>query len=211
MPFYKKYQKGNALVALWRIEEGEEELSRLAGQTAMSELASLGYGSEKRRVEWLAVRALLAHLFGGEVQVKYNSDGRPFVENFHGDISISHTNGWAAVAISKNGRVGIDVELRSRSALKAASLFVNEEQLNDIVSSSPNDAALLCWVAKEALFKVVGNIGGNFKENISVAPFRVCDEGAIPLSVIGLPSYPERTFNVAYFFENNIVVAIVVE
>lgn len=211
MPFYKKYQKENAAVALWRIEESKEELSFLVGSETMSELAALGYGSDKRRVEWLAVRVLLAHLFGEAVRLKYHGDGRPFVEGFSGDISISHTSGWVAVAISADGRIGVDVELRSRNALNAASHFVRDEQLQAIESSSPNEAALLCWIAKEALFKVVGNLGGNFKENISVAPFKMCEEGIIPLSIVGLPSYPERQFNVSYFFENEIAVAVVRE
>ena len=132
------------------------------------------------------MRAMVTQLFGPDVRVVYDNAGKPALEGVDVFISVSHTAGYAAIAYSETSEVGLDMELDSRSVLAVANRFMQGERLVGLSPYDANRLALCHWCSKEALFKITGDLGGNFKDNISVASFDVSLGGSFPVGVVGL-------------------------
>lgn len=90
--------------------------------------------------------------------------GRPVIrqaarEGAHvsGDLSISHSAGWTVVAFVRDGRVGIDIEDRSRSLgiESVARLVLHPEEFGDS-RRHDRDALVHTWVQKESILKASG-------------------------------------------------------
>ena len=107
------------------------------------------------------------------IVIKYGDTGRPYLENGM-YISISHTDGYAAVYLSRSIPVGIDIEVRSPRALNLISRF--ESEYGNIVLP---DQATLCWSAKESIFKLLGPDLSDFKESMRVCRFNEMNPGKI--------------------------------
>lgn len=83
----------------------------------------------------------------------YKESGQPTIQNGH--ISISHTEGYAACAISRQP-VGIDVE-REHTFSKAAAKRILSPQ-EELLRESANEDELLSriWTVKESFLKMTG-------------------------------------------------------
>jgi len=90
--------------------------------------------------------------------------GRPVIrpvarEGAHasGDLSISHSAGWTVVAFVRDGRVGIDIEDRSRSLgiESVARLILHPEEYGD-GRRHDRDSLVHTWVQKESILKASG-------------------------------------------------------
>ncbi len=167
-------------IAVWKITETVEELSSLVDDIAMLSYANEHFAGVKRRSEWLATRLLVKELLGSDVQIEYDASGKPYIKGVT-SVSISHTDGFVAVVLSYNLQVGIDVERRNRCLDATYMRFMNEKELPALECENRNDVMLVHWTAKEALFKIVGNLGGSFKENILLSRFALKKKGIVEL------------------------------
>ena len=172
-------------LAVWEITETVEELSSLVADEVILQYAEENMRAGKRRGEWLATRLLLRELIGAEARIEYDSSGRPFIKGGP-YISISHTDGFAAILLSIDAPMGVDIELVGRGALESCRRYMSPEEIESLDRRDQQKGALLNWMAKEALFKIVGNLGGTFKDNIVVAPFECADNGYLRLSLVGI-------------------------
>ena len=185
MPLIKRYGLSGVDVWVWKIAETVDELLEMVPAECAA-YAVEKFSSKKRCAEWLAVRAMVAQQFGNDVRIVYDLAGKPVLEGVCGNISISHTKGFAVLAFSREAVIGVDVELLSRNVIPLAGQFMQVVPSVAEYGERANFIALLHWCAKEALFKIVGNLGGNFKENIIVAPFEPTTDGSMQLQVVGL-------------------------
>ena len=64
-------------------------------------------------------------------------------------ISISHTRGYAALILSDDSEVGVDIEYRSDRVERIASRFIRPDE-----KAETTDEKLLLWSAKEAVYKL---------------------------------------------------------
>ena len=144
-----------ARIYLWKITETAEELAKLAnGGHDLLAVACSKFASPKRRLEWLATRALLQHTPCKDSAILYHSNGKPYLGDSHKHISISHTQGYAAIAVADTP-VGIDIELESRSPLAVAQAYLQPQETAALQgSSTPAAEALRLWTVKEAAFKL---------------------------------------------------------
>lgn len=101
---------------------------------------------------------LLERLAGEPVTVGHDDKGAPYsVEYPDLHISISHCRKAVAVAISKDGPVGIDVECRRRVGEGLLERVCNEaEQVAVRTSKDPTMEFLRLWTCKEAVLKMRG-------------------------------------------------------
>jgi phosphopantetheinyl transferase len=84
------------------------------------------------------------------------------------------------VIVSKEHRVGIDIEIITPKVEKIKHKFLNEDELDNIQHSTLNTQHLtLLWCCKEAVFKWYGTAGVDFKEDIHLKPFEINAEGII--------------------------------
>lgn len=192
MPLYKEFKIGDIDVAVWKITETTEELSSLVASECAAEAGQIK--SCSRRQEWLAVRVLLARFCGKDACIVYDECGKPSLAGADGFISISHTRGYALLAHSLSQPFGVDMELSSRDASVAARKFMKESDLASLSPETANKAMLIRWCVCEALFKLVGNVGGTYKDNVLLlSPFPAPD-GSLTVSLKGCREVPDNEY-----------------
>lgn len=179
MPLFQQYSDPSCRWVIWRIDESLDELlAQLPGRAGF-EPSLAACGSARRRLERTAVRVLLSRLLGGPVSVGYRSDGKPLLESHPDtDLSISHTDGYAAVILGAPGlRVGIDIERYSTRIRRLRSRIVSAAE--QVVPWQGDDtwSLLLHWSAKEVLFKCMGQREVDFLEHLHIHPFHPAPEG----------------------------------
>jgi len=183
--------------AIWRIEETAEALlSRLQlNDREHALLSRLNKG--KRTLHWLATRVLLREMLNttGYIDCPSDENGKPYLANFPQRISLTHSFEYAAVMMSDVGEVGIDLELVKPKILRIADKFMKPDEL-EAIGGDYIDKLYACWCAKEAVYKLQGNKGVSFKDNMTILPFTFQDQGVLFLEL----SAPHRqeTFKVYY-------------
>jgi phosphopantetheinyl transferase len=112
----------------------------------------------KKELEQNEVKLILNHL-GYEIQhLFYKESGQPFLgDDYHENISISHSNGWFAIYLSHEP-VGIDIEVYHPRLPEGKHYFLNDAEMLNF-SSLPHLQVI--WGAKEALYK---KHEGNFED-----------------------------------------------
>ena len=152
----------HAPCAVWHITESEEQLCSLLRHPEYyaDKVSTLRHGS-RRMLEVLAVRcALCQHMQGVEQRVAYDASGKPQLADSPLQLSISHTQDYAAV-ITSPWPVGIDIERRGNRVQRVVSHYL---QPSECALFAPGIGTLdnmlllhLAWSAKETAFKVLGN------------------------------------------------------
>lgn len=182
MPLYQHIQASGEKyeIAIWQITESDEELiAPLPDGFALLNEAHSRFKAVGRRLEWLAVRRLL-HAIGCKSSIAYHPTGRPYLLDDNRHISISHTRGYAAVAIHYDYPVGLDIEQRSDKVCRVKNKFLSDEEKVFLLPEKENvDALLVIWTVKEAMFKLIDKEGIDFAEHFHLSPFQMAEEGAL--------------------------------
>ena len=135
----------HTLLGCWKVEESYDDLIMRYGH--LTDVVS-HYKSIHRRISKLCVYALLYQMTGDETLIiTHNDDGKPFIEGWN--ISISDTQGYVAVMISRDERVGVDIEYMSNRVTKIAERFIRDDEEAESVGKQ-----LVHWCAKEAVYKL---------------------------------------------------------
>lgn len=177
MPLYQKKTDEGALLGIWQIRETENELKDLLYDASVYEEQLQVFSNEKRRLEFLAVRVLIRELTGGQKCVGYEASGKPYLLDRSYQISISHTAGYAAVILHPHRPVAIDIERRSDRVMRVKEKFMNERELAGTDPLHPLCYTLICWSAKETLFKISNISEVDFRTHLHLTPFPVCERG----------------------------------
>ncbi len=112
----------------------------------------------KKELERTEVLFMLRHLGFAIPTLLYKDTGQPYLGNeYHENISISHSNGWFAIYLS-NEAVGIDIEINHPRLLEGKHYFLNDAELLNFTSLHHLQ---IIWGAKEALYK---KYEGNFED-----------------------------------------------
>ncbi len=167
MPFkYTHTFAENGELILWEITETVRWFhERMTLSPALEREFRLIQVSEKRQ-QWMASRFALQQLARTAVlDVIKDTYGKPHFVNDNRFISISHCSGMAA-AISAEIPVGVDVEIIHPRVQRIRDRFLSADE---IVIMGVTDADLmLAWSAKEAVYKMYGEKGLIFKEDICI-------------------------------------------
>ena len=152
-------------IALWRIEESEEQLLALCREANIP-TPSLLSSHSKRRIECMAEHLLIHSLIGADYRLLHNDNGMPLLDGSNLCISISHTKHYVVVALSKH-TIGIDIEMCQPKILRVRSRFLSEAEQSAI---SPDSLPLntAAWTAKEALYKAIGVSGIDFANDVTI-------------------------------------------
>ncbi|MFZ1609696.1 MAG: 4'-phosphopantetheinyl transferase superfamily protein [Chitinophagales bacterium] len=135
--------------------------------------------SPKRRLAWLASRHLLKLVLGTDafVELLFDTQGKPYLGNYDVKISLSHTDNYAAVIVSKDFEVGIDIEDPSRDISILRNKFLSQEENNQLIHSDLKLELMLYWSAKEVVYKIYGKRKLDFKEDMFIKPFKISNSG----------------------------------
>ena len=193
-------------VYVWHLTEDYEELlSMLPDADDVQTEAEARFSSDNRILEWTAVRVLLYTVLGRQVHIDYDEHGAPMLPEYEGmDISISHTKGYVAIALSETSYVGIDVEQiehpeegREAKVERVRDRFVSDEE-----SAETMTGLLLHWSAKESVFKLLGREHVDFLHDLRVQPFdENNDEGHFLLDDLK----KDETYEVTYHIDSRSV------
>ncbi len=169
---------------IWRIEEEPEELEGSIPPRTRSEDPILRQGVFPKRVQRMAVRALLQEIFPEGGPIGYDGK-RPLLRNAKNPISITHDPEFVGIQIGMSDRpVGIDLQKQRPDQLKrVADRFLNREELEWLAGLKEKErikALNILWCAKEALYKVCQ---GSLRGAIGITPFRIAEQGKLSASV----------------------------
>ncbi len=149
----------NINLGLWKIEESSDSFfHNFSFLEKYRDSFSNLYKSEKRLCEVLAVRVLIHEMLGTDVALLHDANGAPYLENGM-NIGISHTNGYAAVIISQQHRVSVDIERISNRVSRITDKFLRPDEKAVTVTEQ-----LLHWCTKETLYKLYPEDDLKFEE-----------------------------------------------
>lgn len=170
--------------AIWRIEESAEDLIGRLQLDERERAVLSGLNKGKRTLHWLATRVLLRKMLNtpGYINCPSDENGKPYLANFPQRISLTHSFDYAAVMMSDDGEVGIDLELVKPKILRIADKFMKPEEL-EVIGNNHIEKLYACWCAKEAVYKLQGNKGVSFKDNMTIQPFDFQDQGVLFLDL----------------------------
>jgi len=113
--------------------------------------------SVKRKKEIVATHKLLRRVTKNDsLVINHTTVGKPYVNGFNKQISISHCKNFISLAVSDK-KTGIDIETISSKALIVKNKFISEEEIS-IWGELNNVSATLLWSAKEAVYKIDNNL-----------------------------------------------------
>lgn len=196
---YQKNIDEHTSLAVWKIEETDEQL--LSGlqlkQHELDVIASLSNG--KRALHWLSTRLLLRTMLNTSdyIDCQMDDHGKPYLVNSDTHISLSHSYDYAAVIISKDKKVGVDIELIKHKIKSIKHKFLSDLELAQKQIGDNTNGLYVSWCAKEAIYKWNGRKGLEFKQHIHIKPFKLKDEGVLQ-ALVELPE-GTKALDVNYF------------
>ncbi|MDR0939584.1 MAG: 4'-phosphopantetheinyl transferase superfamily protein [Mediterranea sp.] len=182
MPLYLRDNTPLLSFGVWKIEETVEELLALLPPDRRNAcLEEIGnFASPRRRKEWLSTRVLLNEMLRDNAGIAYTPEGKPYLADHARHISISHTKGYAAVALSDLVPVGIDIEAYGTRVCRVRDRFLRPDEQINPYRGDEVWSLLLHWSAKEAMFKCMEVPTPDFRK-LRVFPFTPLAMGRLRL------------------------------
>ena len=164
MPFLKEFIiNDKTKIKLWKVMMGELNTKELnSDEKNLLELKK----SNILREQFLATRKVLS-LENSDYEITYDINGKPLL-NSKSNISISHSHEIAAVAISDNSKIGLDVQLKESKIVNIQNKFLNKYEKSNIGDDPTVDILTMVWTSKESIYKAVGLKGISFSKNIKI-------------------------------------------
>lgn len=182
MPIIWSKKLGNkGELAVWHIVEQADELYNKLQLNAAEKAFYDSLQSNKRNMHWLGSRVLLRTLLNTTEYIDCQLDGnnKPYLVNFPYEISISHSNDYAAVIIYKEKAVGVDIEKMSNKIERIAQRFLSSDELAFISINNRIQHLYVCWGIKETLFKLYGKGNLPFIDGIVIDAFEYKESGIV--------------------------------
>jgi 4'-phosphopantetheinyl transferase len=182
---FKEFLQNESIIGVWKITESVDELYAKIKHTKKEDSVLNTYKNENRKKQWLSYRVLIKVLVEENYQIAYADFGKPFLrlqsKNKH--ISITHSGDYSAIIINENLLVGIDIEKPAKRIERVSERFLSADELGFIDTGHKWEHLTICWTAKEALFKIHGNLCYDFKEQIIIEPFNYSNAGEIDCTI----------------------------
>ena len=164
MPFLKEFIiNDKTKIKLWKVIIGELNTEELNSDE--KNLLKLKKNNILRE-QFLATRKVLA-LENSDYKITYNNNGKPSLNSKY-NISISHSHEIAAVAISDNSKIGLDVQLKESKIFNIQNKFLNKYEKSNIGDDPTVDILTMVWTSKESIYKALGLKGISFSKNIKI-------------------------------------------
>lgn len=173
MPIFFQHQINETTrLGVWKIEETEEFFKGNVPQHR-------DVTHPHKRLQHLAGRFLLQYLFPDFPYelIQIADTRKPFLPNEQYHFSISHCGDYAAAIISRDRRVGIDIEIPVEKIGRIMHKFLTakEHSLFNLVAGAEDSSVInsydeptILWSAKEAVFKWYGYGGVDFRKQIQL-------------------------------------------
>ena len=165
--FFQQQINDSTRLGIWKIEETEEFFKANVPQHR-------DVTHPHKRLQHLAGRFLLQYLFPDFPYelIQIADTRKPFLPDEQYHFSISHCGDFAAAIVSKDSRVGIDIEVPTEKISKIMYKFLSakEHELFHLIQPDKDRIpfSTLLWSAKESVFKWYGGGGVDFRKEIQL-------------------------------------------
>lgn len=165
--FFQQQINDSTRLGIWKIEETEEFFKANVPQHR-------AVTHPHKRLQHLAGRFLLQYLFPDFPYelIQIADTRKPFLPDEQYHFSISHCGDYAAAIVSKDRRVGIDIEIPTEKISRIMYKFLSakEHELFHLIQPDKDRIpfATLLWSAKESVFKWYGDGGVDFRKEIQL-------------------------------------------
>jgi len=165
--FFQQQINESTRLGIWKIEETEEFFKANVPQHR-------AVTHPHKRLQHLAGRFLLQYLFPDFPYelIQIADTRKPFLPDEQYHFSISHCGDYAAAIVSKDKRVGIDIEIPTEKISRIMYKFLSakEHELFHLIQPNKDRIpfATLLWSAKESVFKWYGDGGVDFRKEIQL-------------------------------------------
>lgn len=158
--FFQQQINDTTRLGIWKIEETEEFFK--ANVPLHRDVTH-----PHKRLQHLAGRFLLQYLFPGFPYelVQIAETRRPFLPGEQYHFSISHCGDYAAAIVSRDRRVGVDIETPVEKIIRIKDKFLGPAE-SRLFGEVDRDRLTLAWSAKETVFKWYGEGGVDFRDHI---------------------------------------------
>ncbi|MBI1220618.1 MAG: 4'-phosphopantetheinyl transferase superfamily protein [Rhodobacteraceae bacterium] len=146
---------------LWPLEEGGDATILSAAEQARADR----FVHLRDAVAYRAAHVRLRQILGGYVgcdpaALVFTESGNGKPELAQGPaFNLSHSGGWAALAVTPAPRLGVDIEAHRTVEPEVAERFFSRAEQHDLAPLAGvawRDAFFRCWTRKEAFVKAVG-------------------------------------------------------
>ena len=194
MALYLQHREDGIQWAVWKMEEPLDVLLSLLPNTRKisSEKELPRFTSERRKMEWLQE----------DKEIVYSSEGKPFLSDHSFYISISHTKGYVAVALSSLNSVGIDIEQYGQRVHRVSDRYIRPDEQVESYQEDLTWGLLLYWSAKETIFKRMENADADFRK-LRLAHFIPQVEGTFQVQEFA--TQQQKLYTVGYRIEPDFV------
>lgn len=164
--FFQQDINEHTRLGIWKIEEEEGYFKQLV--PLHREVTH-----PHKRLQHLAGRFLLKYLFPDfpSRQVQIADTRKPFLPGEAYHFSISHCGDYAAAIVSRNNRVGIDIEIPTDKVLRVEHKFISPSEQQWLAPLTLQTATQV-WSAKEAIYKWHGEGLIDFKQHIQLKGYK---------------------------------------
>ncbi|MFT7273309.1 MAG: 4'-phosphopantetheinyl transferase [Spirosomataceae bacterium] len=164
---FKTYNNGVS-VLVWEIEESIDELLTQLPQSIVYDPVFTKIQVAHLRIEFLVGR-LITGIICNFLSIDYQGiekdiHGKPHLLNVAWEMSLTHSQSFVVVAIHPSKAIGIDIEKPNKKLKRIMPRLFTEAE-NQMV----NDNLVMMswfWSAKEALYKLYGKRGIDFKKHL---------------------------------------------
>jgi 4'-phosphopantetheinyl transferase len=164
---YRKNVDDETVYAIWHITENAGELYASINLRDEEKVMYDSFVAENRKKQWLAYRLLIRALLNPEdFPVEYDKSGKPFLAGSDYHISVTHTDDFAAVIMSRSSKVGIDIERIRPRVAKVKERFLSQDEIACLGAEKELEQLTLAWCAKESIYKMYGVRALDFREHI---------------------------------------------
>lgn len=160
MPKVEEIRTAKGRIGIWRIE-GDENLKFEELYGSIPEEV-LNY-HPRTGVQRIASRLLLYDMLGRRTEVNKDKYGRPSIPDEKDAMSISHTDGYAAVMIGEIASV--DVQSFKPKIMRMMDRFLDSNEQHMV---GREQDAILFWSAKETVYKFNAKPGLDFRDPITI-------------------------------------------
>ncbi|MGR3810247.1 4'-phosphopantetheinyl transferase family protein [Jiulongibacter sp. NS-SX5] len=167
--FQKECQSGAHLL-VWEATEDLSSLFASIPSTILTDAEYLTAKTHQKKLELLCSRVAIRHL-AADLGINFkginkDENGKPFLDGTPWEMSITHSKHFMAVVMHPTKPVGVDIERPQEKMWRIKERLYTEPEI-EIIGEDLNLMSIF-WSAKEALYKLYGKRGTDFKENLKI-------------------------------------------
>jgi 4'-phosphopantetheinyl transferase len=167
--FQKKYSEDLFLV-VWEIQETLEQLLEISILSELEQMILAEIEIPHKKIQFV-IKHLLLQVLSKQAKIENSSihkddNGKPFFSHHSVHISVSHTSDFLGIALHKTKPIGLDLENPREQLMRIIPRICRPEEVS-LVNGKLHIATHL-WCIKEALYKLYGKRGVDFRTNLLV-------------------------------------------